>query len=95
MSLQFTVCVIGWWEGGWTSHRNGKSQKPEKCSKNAPRTHRQLHALLARLQWLRDDHLFLLFRLLRNHFLKISMAIMVDVPMEPNSNSLVSMKNYF
>jgi hypothetical protein len=41
-----TVCVsCGGWERGLALEK-GQSPKPGKCSKNAPRTHRQLHAVL-------------------------------------------------
>ncbi len=43
-----TVCVTHWWVGAWTHRGNGKNPKPDKGSKNAARTHRQLHAVLAR-----------------------------------------------
>jgi hypothetical protein len=42
-----TACVsCGGWESG-LAIETGKTQSPKKCPKNAARTHRQLHALLA------------------------------------------------
>jgi hypothetical protein len=48
-SLRFERPTVGISCGGWRGeirHRNGKSLKPRKSLKNAPRTHRQLHAVL-------------------------------------------------
>jgi len=41
-----TAGVSCGWVGAWIHRRSGKSSKPDKSSKNAPRTHPQLHAVL-------------------------------------------------
>jgi len=54
-----------------------------------------LHVLLARLLMIARLPSFSHFWAVAKSLSKTSTAIMVDVPMEPNSNPLVSIKSYF
>jgi len=49
MLLQLTAGVTRWWVGGGIRRGNGIPLKPNKCPKNAPRTHKSATRLVGRL----------------------------------------------
>ena len=81
--------------GAWIRLRNGIPRKPENCSENAPRTHLSTARIVSPLVNGCAITIFFSSSAVAKSLSKTSTAIMVDVPMKPNSNPLVSIKSYF
>jgi hypothetical protein len=66
-----------------------------KMPNNAPRLHLSTARIVSPLVNGCAMTIFFSFSVVAKSLSETSTAILVDVPMEPNSNPLVSIKNYF